>query len=103
MAIMVATGRGGGQGLGEECRGARNAGAASIPSSSTRPATLTEGKPQVVELLPAAAPADDILRLAASLGAIERASTAAAVLAEARRRGIAPTAVHDSRPARAPA
>jgi Cu+-exporting ATPase len=96
MAIMVATGRGAEQGvLVRDAEGLEN-----LEKADTlvldKTGTLTEGKPLVVGVEPLAGlPADEVLRLAAS---VERASEhplAGAIVREAETKGLTLAPVHD--------
>jgi Cu+-exporting ATPase len=62
--------------------------------------TLTAGKPEVVDILPALAKPEEIVRLAASVEQASEHPLAAAVVGEARRRGIglAPVERFEARP-----
>ncbi|WP_245454315.1 heavy metal translocating P-type ATPase [Aquabacter cavernae] len=55
--------------------------------------TLTEGKPKVIKVRPLDLPRDELLRLAAGLEAASEHPLAAAILAEARARGVTPAPV----------
>ena len=89
MAIMVGTGRGAGAGVL-----VRNAESLEkLASVNTllidKTGTLTEGRPRVTAILPAAGfAADDILRLAASAERGSEHPLAAAILAETQQRGV---------------
>jgi P-type Cu+ transporter len=98
MSIMVGTGRGASAGVL-----IKNAEALEILEKVDtlvldKTGTLTEGKPRVAKIIPfGARNADEILRLAASLERASEHPLAAAILAAARGKGIAPSDVTDFR------
>jgi len=89
MSIMVATGRGARAGVLVREAGALEALADVDTLVLDKTGTLTEGRPQVVEVVAApGASADDVVRVAAALERGSEHPLAAAVIAEAERRGV---------------
>lgn len=93
MSIMVGVGRGAQAGILVRDAAALEAMERVDVLLMDKTGTLTEGKPKVIKVRPLTLAREDLLRLAAGLEAASEHPLAAAILAEARAKGVAPGAV----------